>query len=862
MKRLFCIIIIGFCFYSGPLARVYAQDNPRSKSGAVSSSEKDTTVAKTTKPPIEDPVQSTAVDSILYSLDNKKVFLYGKAKVNYQKLELSASRIEFNMETKEAFAYGAPDSSGKIAGKPVFKEGSETYNMDSIRYNFDSKKAKIYGVVTRQGEGFLHSQMTKKMPDNSVNLIGGKYTTCDAGHPHFYIALSKAKVIPNKQIITGPAYLVIEDVPLPLGIPFGFFPNKKGRHSGILIPRYGEENNRGFYLQQGGYYFGMSDYFDLALTGSIYSFGGWDLNARTAYKVRYKFSGGFDLSGVKLVVGSKGDSDYMSTGTYSIRWNHAQDPKFKPNSSFNASVNFTTSKYNNYASANPSAYLNNTIGSSIAYQRIFVGTPFSLSLSANHSQNTRDQSVSISFPVLTFNMSSVYPFRSKNFAGKPNVFQKIGISYNTSLQNQYNTTEEMLFKGSWEDKMKNGIKHTMPITTSFSLLKYLMVSPSMQVSEYWYDKTIRKTYNKTTKLVETDTISGFARGMDYNYSAGVSTKLYGTFMFSPKSKVQAIRHLMTPSVSFSYKPDFSEPGWGYYREVVDSTGNLQKYSIFQNGIFGGPSQNKSGSIGFSLDNILEMKILSDKDSTQKTRKIKLLDNLRFASSYNLLADSMRLAPINFSGRVTLSKEFALNFGGILNPYALNSKGGVIDKWQYNKNGNLGRLTNFTTSFSLSFQSKAKGAGQNNQAGMQGTPPVVESFQQQYENNTTPYGIPQQSTYTDFSVPWNISLNYNLSYSKPGYQSTLNQTVNFTGGLSLTPKWKMSFSSGWDFKTNAITYTNVGINRDLHCWEMSFNWIPMGPRQSYSFRINVKSGILRDLKYDKRKTWSDNLDQRF
>jgi len=861
LKRLFCFIIVGFCIYTGLQARVYGQDKP----GTASSTIKDTTVKA--KPPIEDPVQSTAVDSILYSLDNKKVFLYGKAKVNYQNLELTASRIEFDMETKEAFAYGSPDSTGKIDGKPVFKEGAETFNMDSIRYNFDSKKAKIYGVVTKQGEGFLHSQMTKKMPDNSVNLIGGKYTTCDADHPHFYINLTKAKVIPNKQIITGPAYLVIEDVPLyPIGIPFGFFPNKKGRHSGILIPRYGEENSRGFYLQQGGYYFGMSELFDLALTGSIYSFGGWDLNARSAYKVRYKYSGSFDLSGVKLVVGSKGDSDYMNTGTYSIRWNHSQDPKFKPNSTFSASVNFTTSKYNTYASYNPSAYLNNSISSSIAYSRVFEGTPFSLTLSANHSQNTRDESVTIGFPTFTFNMASIYPFRSKKFSGKPNVFQKIGISYNTSLQNQYTTKEEMLFKGSWQDNMKNGMKHSMPVSTSFSLLKYLNVSPSLQMSEYWYLESIRKNYNETTKKIEVDTIAGFARALDYSYSAGMSTKLYGTFQFASNSKVQAIRHLMTPSISFSYKPDFSTSDWGYFREVTDSTGKIEKYSIFQNGIYGGPSASRSGSVGFSLDNILEMKVRSDKDTTQKTRKIKLLDNFRLSSSYNLLADSMKLAPINFSGRVSLTKEFGLNFGGVINPYSLTDKGTLEDKWQYTKNGSLGRLTNFNTSFSLSFQSKAaegkgKGDPNNNQGYMQseGGAPIIDAYQQQYGDNNQ-YGMPQG--YTNFDVPWNVSLNYNLNYSKPAFKSTLNQTVNFNGGLSLTPKWKINFSSGWDFKTNQITYTNMGISRDLHCWEMSFNWIPMGPRQSYSFRINVKSGVLRDLKYDKRKTWSDNLDQRF
>ncbi len=856
MKRLIYTIFSGFCLCVVLGAGLAAQEVPTSQ---LPDSAKVDTLKRKEKPPIESPVNSTATDSIVYSMNGKMAYLYGDAKVTYQNMELTASRIEFNMETKQAFAYGSLDTAGKVIGKPIFKEGSDTYNMDSIRYNFDSKKAKIYGVITKQGEGFLHSKMTKKMPDNTVNLIGGEYTTCDLEHPHFYIYLTKAKVIPNKQIITGPAYLVIEDVPLPIGIPFGFFPNRKGRHSGILIPRYGEETNRGFYLQQGGYYFGMSDYFDLALTGSIYSFGGWDINAKSAYKVRYKYNGSLNISGVKLVVGSKGDSDYMNQGTYSIQWRHSQDPKFKPNSTFSANVNFTKSSYNTYATYNPSSYLNSSINSSISYSRIFEGTPFSLSLSANHSQNSQTKAVTISLPVMTFNMSSVYPFKPKNITGKPNVIQKIGISYSSSLQNQYSTTEDMLFKGNWEDKMANGMKHNIPISTSFSLLKFLNISPTAQYSEYWYTKTIRKTWDPDSAVVLTDTVSGFKRAMEYNYSVGMSTKIYGTFTFAQGSKIQAIRHVITPTISFSYHPDFSTPYWGYYRTVQsDTTGRTQKYSIFQNGILGGPSASRSGSIGFGLSNILEMKVKSDRDSTQKTRKISILDNLQISSSYNLLADSLNLAPFNFSGRVTLSKKFALNFGGVINPYALSQQGQVINKWMYKETGKLGRLTNFTTSFNLSFQSDAApgGAAKNEE----GTSPVIETFQNQYGENT-PYGIPQ-SGYVDFSVPWNISFNYNLSYSKPGFTSTLNQTVNFSGGLSLTPKWKITYSSGWDFKTNQITYTSMGINRDLHCWEMSFTWIPLGPRQSYSFRINVKSGLLRDLKYDKRKSWTDNLDQQF
>lgn len=820
---------------------------------------KDSVKSTPKKAAVTAPIFSNAEDSTIYSIDGKTVFLYGKAVVTYDNLELRSQYIRFDMEKKEVYAYGIPDSTGKVVGRPVFKEGSQTFEMDTIHYNFDTKRAKIAGVISEQSGGFMHSEITKKMEDDVVNMKHGKYTTCDLPHPHFYIAITKGKMIPDKKIIAGPAYVVIEDVPLPIFIPFGFFPNTKSRASGIILPEYGEESNRGLFLRGGGFYFGMGDYMDEKLTGDYYSNGSWGFRSQTTYKLRYKFSGSLNIESSTVKTSEKGLWDYAKSNTYWIRWNHSQDSKAHPNTTFQANVNFGSSNHNKYNAKNLSTVLSNTFNSSISYSQVWPGTPFSLSTSLNHSQNTIDSTVNIGFPKVSFNVAKIYPFKSKQSVGTAKWYEKIGFSVTTSLDNRVEVKENNLFKRSVLDSMDNGVKHTIPLSTSFNILKFITVSPGANYSEYWYLKTTDKYWDPTSRSVVVDTVRGFKRGYEYSTSVGMSTKLYGMFQFQKTSKVQAIRHVMTPSVSLSYRPDFSEPGYGFYKQVQrDTLGRLEKYSIFSKGIYGGPGTGKSGVVNFSLSNILEMKVLSDKDTANPVRKIKILEGLSFDASYNLLADSMNWSDLAVSGRTNLFDKVNINFSGAFSPYALSAAGKEINQFEYNKSGKFARFTRGSLGFDFALNS-SKGGEKTSKSGKPlgdnaplGTSPDGSAFG---ESMGSQYGV----DYVDFSVPWNFRFSYNLTYSKPAYESSMVQTVSFSGDISLTPKWKIAFTSGYDMKNRKLTTTSVNFYRDLHCWEMRLTVIPIGYYKSFSFQINVKSAILQDLKYNKRDHYLDNIE---
>lgn len=825
-------------------SRIPKTEKPKPDSIAV----KDTT-AKAKKKPFEDPIFSTATDSTVYSLDGKKVFLYGDATVNYQKIELKANYIEFNMEKKEVFAKGLPDSTGKIVGSPVFKDGGQTYEMDDIYYNFNSKKAKITGVITNQDGSYMHSQVTKKMEDNTVNLSGGKFTTCDAHHPHYYIAITKGKVIPNDKIISGPAYLVIEDVPLPLGIPFGFFPNTRSRASGIIIPTYGEEVQRGVSLTGGGFYFGLSDYLDLKVTTDIYSFGSWAVRTNSTYRQRYKYSGTIGIDVSKII------TDNVDANSYSFRWNHSQDTKASPNSNFSANVNFSSTNHNTYNAQSINSYLENNINSSISYSRNFVGTPFRMTAGLSHSQNNISKIVSVTFPRVSISMDKLYPFAKKSNVGAPSWYEKIGFSVNTSIDNKVSVLEKNLFKSSIVDSMSNGIKHDIPLATSFNLLKFIIVSPSISYSEYWYSKTIRKHWNPADSTVVEDTVAGFSRAWQYSTGVSMGTKIYGMFNFGKDKAIQAIRHVLTPSISFNYNPDFSDPRYGFYKtyQSTPDSNKFQKYSIYERGIYGGPGSYKAGSIGFSLGNNLEMKVRSTKDTVNNFKKIKILESLNFNTSYNLLADSLNWSPISFSGNTRLFDKISINFSGQLDPYTFDVNH-RINKFEYNSSGKLARLTSFSMGFDFALNSSKKDKNKNNQ------PPGDQNSR---NSNDPEFGQSMGTNYqnqqnVDFDIPWNLRMNYNFSYSKQFVEKNTNQTLGFSGDLSLTPKWKIGFTSGYDFKSNKLTTTSVNIYRDLHCWEMRLTLIPLGLRKSYSFQINVKSGMLQSLKWSKRDSYLDNL----
>ncbi len=820
------------------------------------------TIATKSASPIDDPIYKNAEDSLLYSVDGKKVFLYGDAVVKYQKMELKAAYIEYDMETGVVYAEGRPDSTGNIAGKPIFKEGEKVFKMERMRYNFTTKKARIYGVITEEADGFLHSENTKLMPDKTINVMGGKYTTCDAEDPHFYIAITKAKLIPNNMLITGPAFLVIQDVPFPLALPFGFFPSKQGRSSGIVMPEYGEEANRGFFLRGGGVYLGLSEYFDLKLTGDIFSMGSWASKIVTSYRKRYKFSGSFSFDISENITGEKGFNDYKRDMSYWINWNHSQDPKANPNSTFQARLNLGSPTHNRLNAQSVDNFLSSSISSSISYSKVWAGTPFSMTASMNHSQNNRDSSITIGVPRMSFNMNQINPFKRKDRMGEQKWYEKIGLSYSGSFDNSVSTRTDSLLTLSTFDKMRNGAQHRVPLSTSFNLFNYVMLSPSVNYSEKWYTKTIRKQWDEDNKEVKTEEVNGFKRAYEYNTSVSLSTKVYGMYNFKSNSKVQAIRHVLSPQVGLSYKPDFSKETYGFYQNVqIDSTGRTREYSIFEGTLFGGPGKGESGTISLGIANNLEMKVLSTKDTTENTRKIKLLESFNVNTGYNMLADSLHWSPVSVTARTTLFEKFNINVSSTFDPYGIDEKGANVKEFQYSLNKQLVRLTSARAGVSFSLSGGDKGSGDKNntspERGVNRTNPRGDmggiDNPRFGESIGTEY---LDGEYVDFDVPWSLSLDYSFSYSKYGLKPTTSQTLGFSGDLSLSPKWKIGFRSGYDFKGKKLTTTSLNFFRDLHCWEMSLSVIPIGYLRSFSFRINVKSGTLRDLKLSRRQTHYD------
>ena len=805
-------------------------------------------------------IEYTAEGDITF-IGTSKVIMSKNAQVKYKDIDLKAAYIELNMDSNLVYAVGKPDSTGAIAGKPVFKQGEQEFEADQIRYNFKTKKGIVTGVVTEQEGGFVHSGRTKLINDSTYCLRNGKYTTCDAEHPHFYLEMTKAKVLSNKKIVTGPAYLVVEDLPIYfVFVPFGFFPNSPKYSSGLLMPSYGDEVNRGIFLRDLGYYWAANDYFDASVKGDLYSKGSRGIKLHTNYRLRYKFSGAFDLQYYKNVFGDKGLPDYKTQNDFAITWSHSMDSKSSPSQTFSASVNFSTSQFDQNNSYTTENYLTNTKQSSISYSKRWENSPFNLSANLRHSQNSRDTTISLTLPQLTFNMSRIYPFKSKSRIGKEKWYEKIGLSYSMDMQNTINTKENKLMNSSLTKDWQNGIKHSIPVSTSFKALKYITVSPSVNYNERWYSQQIRKKYNPTTKQVEiTDTLYGFTRDYDYSVSVGASTKIYGTYLpLNPKSNIKGIRHMMTPSVSFSLRPDFSNPNFGMYGTVVDYIDEkgmpvILRYPYHEGAIFGTAGAGKSGSIGFSLNNTLEMKKVNTKDTTSKEAytKVKLLDQLSIGGSYNLAADSLNLSNITISARTKVA-GVDLNFGAILDPYAMDN-GHLINQYQFSKNGQLARLTSANMSFGLSFKSKEGKEKAKEEEKL--TPEQKTELDQKILRQRTG-DIPE---YADFSVPWDLSLNYSFRYSKPDptKSSQITQTVDFNGNVSMTKQWKIGFSSGLDVQKLQITFTQFNIFRDLHCMQMSLNLVPFGYRQSYSFTIRATSTLLQDLKLSKRQSSYDN-----
>jgi len=837
----------------------------------------DTVQAATEKPTtteIDDPIDYEADDSLIFDLENDKVYLYGNGFVTYQDIELRAAYIELDRARDVVFAMGTLDSLGREIGKPVFKDGSESFESKTLTYNFKTKKGIIQGVITEQEGGYLHSGITKKHENGEIHVKNGKYTTCDLENPHFYVALTKAKVIPDDKIVSGPAYLVMADIPLPIALPFGFFPNQKSRSSGILIPEYGEERNRGFFFRNGGYYLALSDYFDARITGDIYTRGTWGVSLGSNYRVRYRFNGNLRARYYMNVSGEKELPDYTKKTDYSITWSHSQDPKSNPSRTFNANVNMSSSSFDRNHSFNANDYLTNTKQSSISYSKRWAGSPFNLSASMNHRQNSQTNSVDLNLPKMNFNMNRIYPLKRKNRTGKSKWYENIELSYKAMLDNQIKTTDSLLFTSAVWDDMKNAFKHDIPLSTQIRPFNSFYVSPSLQYSGVLYSKHIEKRWEEnyydaeldsTYATLITDTIRGLRYAHSYlpTISLGLNPKIYGMYVFkNPNSRIEAVRHVMTPSVSFSYTPDMTGVSPDYYRTVqVDTLGNMREYSLFEQEIYRTPTlPGRSGSVNIRLSNNIEMKVRSTSDTAQTSKKVKILENLSFSTNYNLFADSLKWSPITMSGRTRLANKVDLTFGGTFDPYALSEDGRKINKAELTETGKLARLTRFNFSINASLNSRAQESPAEEPGTRQSIPEGIPGSKLGIPmENDEEGGVPQEfytGEYVDFSIPWNLSLRYNYNYTNTGMRKRVTQTFNFSGNVSLTEKWKIGFSSGYDFKSNKLTYTSVNIYRDLHCWEMRLSWIPIGYHQSYSFQINVKSAILKDLKYEKRKSWYD------
>jgi len=823
---------------------------------------KDSTGVSKKKDKLNAKVEYNAIDSISFDLDIQKVFLYKEAEINYEKTNLKAAYIEINFKETTAFAKGVTDSTEKETGTPVFKDGDKSFKSKILTYNFETKKGIIANVITQEGEGFLHGETVKKLEDNTTNAHKGGYTTCNLDHPHFELHYTRAKVIPDNKIVTGPIYLSIADVPLPLALPFGLFPNKKGRSSGIIIPSYGEAVGRGFFFENGGYYWGISDYMDLEVRGDIYTRGSWAVKPKFNYKKRYKFNGNLDFGYAINKLGTEGTPDYSKSRDFYILWSHRQDPKARPKSNFSANVNIQSNKFNRYNPVSANNYLSNTFNSSISYQYTEAGKYF-FTANLNHTQNTINKTISLSLPDISFSVNQFYPFRKQKASGKQRWYENISINYRMNAKNEVSTYDSLLFKQKMYDDFRYGMQHSIPISSSIKILKYFNLTNAVGFNDKMYGNYIQKTWINDTLIqnndtvvgyVKTDTISGFRQAIDFNFSSSLSTKLYGMLQFK-KGPVRAIRHVLTPNVGFSYRPDFGAKSWGYYKEVQkDTTGNIQRYSVFSNGIFGSPPDKKSGSLNFSLSNNLEMKVRSRKDTVTGMRKIVLIENFTISTSYDLAKDSMRWSRINMNGHTRLFKNVQIQYGSQWDPYALDSTHTRnINVFEWDKNHRLLRLVNTSWNFGLNWNISSQQFQKKEAQQLQEKVPLNPEIEQI---------ISQPGDYINWNNAWSANINYTFRYqsnfnaTKNAMKHEIIQSLSFSGDLSITSKWKLSVMSGYDFKNSKITYTSVNIIRDLHCWEMRLNWIPIGGMKSWNFQINVKASVLQDLKLTKKKDFRD------
>ena len=821
------------------------------------------------------PAFSGAKDSIRQDFSNgqRKMYYWGEVEVSYENIKLKADYMEYDMATGTVYARGTYDSlSREWKGQPEMTQGKQTFSMEEIRYNFNTRKARITNMITREDDGILHGKNIKMIPDRSINITKGKYTVCDLEHPHYYLKLSSAKVVtkPSQKTVFGPAHLVVEDVDLPIGIPFGFIPKRPDRATGLLMPSFGEENARGFYLRDAGMYFVLGDYFDMSLTGDYYTLGSWAANLNSRYMVKYKFNGNLAINYSVDQTGEKGSTDFFQSKNFGVRWSHSQDSKAHPGTSFSASVNFSSPSNSRYNSHSVSEALQNQISSSISYSKNWNGK-FNLSVNALHSQNSRDSSYSFTLPNITFSVSTFYPFKIKNRVGKERIYEKFALGYNTSLQNKINFKASEFGEPGFLDKFQNGMTHNFSIKLpDFTLLKYLNVAPSVSYGMNWFFRKSEAYFDRETNSVKMEMGKQFGHfGTTHNYSGSVSmsTRLYGMYDFGKFHKVQAVRHVISPSVSMSFSPEKGKAfnGWRTLN-YVDTLG-VQKsydYNIYQGQINSAPGKGKSATMSLSIGNNLEAKVRDMKDTTGTgTKKVKILDQLNLTTGYNFLADSLKMNNVGVSMSTSVFGKLGINGNMNFDPYAIDGKGKRINRYNILETGVPLRLTN--VSGSLSYSLSGKGTVKGNDGSKSGggdSGNAADYYRRIYYHPITGEYIPGGWLYyTNPNVPWSVNFNYNFSMNRTyefindqlRKKDNYTQTLGVQGNIQLTPKMSVQAQSGWDFTAMKMTTTQFSFRYDLHCFNISVSWVPSGMYQSYSFLISANAAALADLLRFKKST---------
>jgi len=781
--------------------------------------------------PLEARVQYKSKDSVIFYLNENKAILYDKAQVNYKKIQLKSGKIIMDWQTNTVHTRGLKDSAGNISQRPVFKEKQQQFEADSIDYNFSSKKGKLYGLKTKQAQGYLHGKEVKKDQYDVTYASEARYTTCDKEDPHFYLQANKIKAIPNDKIISGPAHLVMGDVPLPLFLPFGFFPNTESRSSGLIIPSYGESRERGFYLRGLGYYFGISENLDLRFNGDIYSNGSWRASVGTRYVKRYQYDGNLQLGFGISKFGLPTDPNFRRERSFKINWSHNQAQNARPYSNFNANVEIMSKNANNDQQLDLNQKKKNTLSSSINYRASLPGTKFSLNAGAGHNQNLASNQFSLTLPRATLDMSRLSPFQTAD----KGYIKNIGVNYDLNFKNRLNTTDTALFERNTWSQFKTGLRQNASISTSAPVLKYFSLKPSIEYHESFFFQKQRKLYFPESDSLGIQKRSGFFSARSYSFNTSLNTNVYGTFNINEMG-IEAVRHAFNPSLSFNYRPDFSAPRFGNYGHYRDTAGERRSYSFYPQGVYANAPQGERGALGIALNNNLEMKVRNSQDTAKDTRKISILDRFNIRTNYNFLAESFPLDNIRFTGNTRILSMLDINFNGTIDPYYLNPEDSTrVERLSINENGKIGRLTNFKVSLNTSLN------------------PKVFSGEERQRRRYGVYRPLADIHYMDFELPWNLSLGYNLTYSKPQFEGRIaRNSINASGNIKLTDKMKIRGRTSYNMQEKEFNASQVSIHRDLHCWEMSIRWQPFTSRGSYMFTIRAKSSVLRDLKYEKRR----------